>query len=80
MRLTRTVAKILAQFLIHGERSGWDLMQATGLASGTVYPILRRMTDAGWIEATEVRRNGNRKRQCYSITELGRAQVQSLRT
>ncbi len=30
---------------------GYALCQATGLASGTLYPILRRLLDAGLLEA-----------------------------
>ncbi|MGH3716854.1 MAG: PadR family transcriptional regulator [Micromonosporaceae bacterium] len=54
IRVTATVAKVLAVFLTDpaAERYGWELMQATGHPSGTLYPILTRLEDAGWVEAT----------------------------
>lgn len=33
------------------DRYGLELMQSTGLASGTLYPILHRLQDAGWLAA-----------------------------
>lgn len=30
---------------------GYELMKATGLVSGTIYPLLMRMTDQGLVEA-----------------------------
>lgn len=35
------------------ETYGFALVKATGLASGSVYPILRRLEDHGWITARE---------------------------
>jgi PadR family transcriptional regulator, regulatory protein PadR len=32
-------------------RHGYDLMKETGLRSGTLYPLLMRMTDQGLVEA-----------------------------
>lgn len=32
-------------------RHGYDLMQATGLKSGTLYPVLMRLADRGLLEA-----------------------------
>ena len=43
--LSYTMALIL-QALDHGYRYGFDIMTITGLASGTVYPALRRLEDA----------------------------------
>jgi hypothetical protein len=36
-----TAAVLLA--IVHGHRYGFDIMDATGLPDGTVYPILRRL-------------------------------------
>src|SRR5690242_8216889 len=54
MRMTLPTARVLAAFLADpvAERYGLDLMQATGLASGTLYPILRRLQAADWVEAS----------------------------
>ena len=31
--------------------TGYDIMRETGLNSGTVYPILHRMEEAGWLKS-----------------------------
>jgi PadR family transcriptional regulator, regulatory protein PadR len=51
--MTVPVAKVLAALLADpdGEHYGLGLMQHTGLASGTLYPILARLQAAGWVEA-----------------------------
>lgn len=53
IRVTAAVAKVLAAFLADADadRYGLELMRATGHASGTLYPILARLTDAGWVES-----------------------------
>jgi hypothetical protein len=50
--LSYTMALIL-QVIDHGYRYGFDVMTITGLASGTVYPALRRLEDAGKVGAPE---------------------------
>ena len=54
-------------------RYGYDLMQATGLAAGTLYPILMRMTDRGWLETTweERTERGRPPRHLYRFTSAG---------
>jgi PadR family transcriptional regulator len=53
VRVTAAVSTVLAAFLADpsAERYGLDLMRATGHPSGTLYPILLRLQDAGWVEA-----------------------------
>jgi PadR family transcriptional regulator, regulatory protein PadR len=50
MNVTYPTALVL-QALAHGSRYGFDVMDATGLASGTVYPILRRIEREGLVRA-----------------------------
>ncbi|WP_222853700.1 PadR family transcriptional regulator [Fodinicola acaciae] len=52
MRITTSVAAVLAAFPRDQEEGhyGLELMRATGLPSGTLYPILVRLQDAGWVE------------------------------
>ena len=52
-RITAAVSKVLAAFLEEPEavRYGLDLMRASGHPSGTLYPILLRLQNAGWVEA-----------------------------
>jgi PadR family transcriptional regulator PadR len=51
VKLTHTSALIL-QTLGAGYRYGFDVMEATGLPSGTVYPALRRLESLGLIHST----------------------------
>lgn len=55
---------------------GYALMKGAALASGSLYPILGRLTDRGWLEKTwEVDEEGSGPpRRIYRITPLGRAQ------
>ncbi len=48
-RITAAVAKVLAAFLADptADRYGLDLMRATGQPSGTLYPVLLRLTPEG---------------------------------
>jgi PadR family transcriptional regulator, regulatory protein PadR len=34
-----------------GEKFGLEITRATGIASGTLYPILARLSDAGWLSS-----------------------------
>jgi len=54
---------------------GYDLMKATGLKSGTIYPLLMRMTDQGLVEAEwhESTGPGRPPRHAYRLTAQGLA-------
>ena len=59
-----------------GFRHGFDILDATGLPSGTVYPVLRRLEDAGLLrsrwEATQTARAEQRPpRRYYTVTSSG---------
>ena len=75
IRMTQVTALIL-QSVSAGYRYGFDIMDATGLASGTVYPALRRMEQARllqgqWEEASPAHRSGRPQRRFYELTESG---------
>ena len=55
-------------------RYGYDLMKSTGLAAGTLYPILARLTECGWLEGEwdEPAATGRPPRQNYRLTPTGR--------
>ena len=58
-------ATAVLQAIANGYVYGFDIMDATGLPSGTVYPALRRMEGAGlitsqWEEATVAQRDQRR--------------------
>ena len=56
-------------------RHGYDLIKETGLASGTLYPLLMRMTDQGLVEAEwrEPEQLGRPARHVYRLTAAGMA-------
>ncbi|MEJ3745938.1 PadR family transcriptional regulator [Actinomycetes bacterium KLBMP 9797] len=77
MRVTIAVVKVLSALLEEPDRFryGLDLMAATGLPSGTLYPLLRRMQDAGWVTAEWERLDpvaaGRPARRYYRLTAEG---------
>ncbi len=54
-------------------RHGYDLMKETGLQSGTLYPLLMRMTEQALVEAQwcEPTRPGRPARHAYRLTAAG---------
>ncbi|MFE3002393.1 PadR family transcriptional regulator [Nocardia sp. NPDC059246] len=56
-------------------RHGYDLARASGLAAGTLYPILGRLTDRGILESRweEDPPVGRPRRHLYRLTRDGRA-------
>ncbi|PYT09168.1 MAG: PadR family transcriptional regulator [Acidobacteria bacterium] len=48
--LSHSAAAIL-QALANGYQYGFDIMDITGLPSGTVYPALRRLEETGFIDS-----------------------------
>ena len=52
------------------DRYGYDLARATGLASGTLYPILMRLEERGLVEA-RWELSERRPRHVYRLTESG---------
>lgn len=56
-------------------RYGYDLMKETGLLSGTLYPLLMRMSDQGLVEAEwhEPAQPGRPARHAYKLTSAGLA-------
>lgn len=66
------LAALLAQS--EGWRYGYDLSKETGLKSGTLYPLLMRFAERGWVEArwTEAAAPGRPPRHIYRLTAEGR--------
>jgi PadR family transcriptional regulator PadR len=74
IKLTHTAALVL-KVISGGARYGFDIMEKTGLPSGTVYPILRRLEEGALIqskwengEAQELQRP---QRRYYRLTRSG---------
>src|SRR5690348_15841354 len=74
--LSYTMALIL-QVLDNGYRYGFEVMTVTGLASGTVYPALRRLEDAGfviskWESQKIIQAVQGPPRKYYEVTKTGK--------
>ncbi len=61
-------------------RHGYDLCQQTGLKAGSMYPILIRLADRGWLETTWETEIpvGRPPRHLYRLTETGLEQASEL--
>ena len=74
---TRT---LLAAFLERSQtwRHGYDLSKETGLRSGTLYPLLMRLSEQGLLEShwQEAERPGLPPRHVYRLTARGLALAQ----
>ncbi len=67
---------IVLQAAARGYRYGFDIMDASGLPGGTVYPALRRLERSGFVksswESDEIVRKAKRpRRRYYEITTRG---------
>src|ERR1051326_6208679 len=74
--LSYTMALIL-QALDNGYRYGFEVMTVTGLASGTVYPALRRLEYAGfvvskWEQQRVAQQEQRPARKYYEVTKEGK--------
>lgn len=58
-----------------------DLSHADGLltSEGTVYPLLNRLRDAGWVTSRWKHESDQRPRRYYSITDQGRDHLTAFR-
>lgn len=56
-------------------RSGAEIAKATGIGSGTLYPLLARLEAAGWLkshwENVKPSEVGRPRRQLYRLTAVG---------
>jgi DNA-binding PadR family transcriptional regulator len=68
--------------LANGLRHGFDILDATALPSGTVYPILRRLerealVSAHWEEAAIAHAEQRPPRRYYELTAAGEAVLET---
>lgn len=73
-----TAAVLLA--IRQGHRYGFDIMDATGLPDGTVYPLLRRLErrgvlSAAWEDEQVARSEQRPPRRYYQLTPVGVASL-----
>ncbi|WP_326764355.1 PadR family transcriptional regulator [Streptomyces sp. NBC_01591] len=76
IRLTRPTLEVLQVLLSSTSDSpawGLKICEEAALGSGTVYPILERLTDAGWVTRTAetAEHPGRPKRYYYELTAAG---------
>jgi DNA-binding PadR family transcriptional regulator len=70
----------IVQALAQGYRFGFDIMEVTGLPSGTVYPALRRLealqlVRSDWEKDDKARKEGRPRRRYYELTPAGKRQL-----
>jgi PadR family transcriptional regulator, regulatory protein PadR len=82
LRMTLATQMVLRSLLEKpaDKRYGLELCGEAGLQSGTVYPILTRLEQAGWVhsawEDPEVHQaEGRPRRRYYTLSEEGAAQA-----
>lgn len=75
-RLSLQALRILNTLLgSAAELSGMDIRRETKIATGTLYPILMRLEEAGWLESRWEEVNphevGRPRRRLYRVTAVG---------
>ena len=72
--------KILALEPLHGWAIGQRLKQVSGdvlqVSDGSLYPALHKLEQEGWITAEWKPTENNRRAKFYSLSRLGRKQLQ----
>lgn len=69
---------LVLQSISRGYSYGFDIMDATGLPSGTVYPALRRLESlryvtAKWEDSDVARQEKRPRRRYYQVSSTGEA-------
>ena len=77
-------AGLVLDALAHGVQYGFDIMDRTGLPSGTVYPALSRFERDGlvrsdWEDAQYAHREKRPPRRYYEITAAGERALAEIR-
>ncbi len=79
IRVSRQMLKVLKAMVEKPRegRSGAELSKGTGISSGTLYPLLQRLEQAGWVtsvwEEIDPSKAGRPRRRYYTLTALGRS-------
>jgi PadR family transcriptional regulator, regulatory protein PadR len=75
------ILKMLALESMHGWAIGRRLKQVSSevlqVSDGSLYPALHKLEQAGWIKAEWKPSENNRRAKFYSLTRLGRKQLQT---
>ena len=78
-------AALVLQALAQGHRYGFEVMRVTGLPSGTVYPLFRRLDAAGlveskWEDEDEAHADRRPARRYYQLTAAGSTALDAARS
>lgn len=81
--ITPQLRKVLTCFDAEAEPEplyGYEIMQVTGLKSGTVYPLLARLEQRGWVRSawSDKPPTGHPPQRHYWLTEDGDEAVHEL--
>ena len=79
-----TLDLLILRLLAHEPLHGWAIGQKLTLVSkdvlqvsdGSLYPALHKLEQEGWIQAEWKPTENNRRAKFYSLTRLGRRQLQ----
>ena len=77
MRISHQTRLVLQAFLDAPDQDtyGFELSQAAGVKTGTLYPVLQRLVDEGWLtsrwEDVDESSAGRRRRRYYRLTAEG---------
>jgi PadR family transcriptional regulator, regulatory protein PadR len=78
--LDMLLLKILALQPLNGFSIGQRLRQMSGdvlqVSDGSLYPALHKLENEGWIKAEWKTTDNNRRAKFYSLTRLGRRQLE----
>ena len=83
-RALSAATALVLDALARGNRHGFDILDATGLPSGTVYPILRRLEQDGvatsrWESSKDAQAEQRPPRRYYTLTRDGQGMVEDAR-
>jgi PadR family transcriptional regulator PadR len=74
------ILKILALEPLHGWATGQRLRQVSGdvlsVSDGSLYPALHKLEQEGWVTAEWRPSENNRRAKFYSLTRLGRKELE----
>ncbi len=72
--MTQQALALMQTFLERGNdwSYGYDLSRESGLKSGTLYPMLIRFSERGWLDDEWQHAEGEKPRHMYRLTPLGR--------
>jgi len=81
-RITNQLVAVLKALLddTGRERYGLELMASTGLSSGTLYPILHRLVEDGWLVRTRDAPSdaGGTGRRLYKLSGVGQSVAEDI--